>query len=72
MTEDEIIEWYQWLHIPETEQGLGTGAKYGSLVCCSLWGGKKSDITERLNWIQWLDLFESSNINTFCFIGGYV
>ena len=24
----------------------------GSLVCCSSWGSKESDMTERLNWIE--------------------
>ena len=26
----------------------------GCLVCCSLWGHKESDMTERLNWTDWL------------------
>ena len=36
----------QWT---EFEQALGDGEGHGSLVCCSPWGGKESDMTERLN-----------------------
>ena len=31
------------------EQALGDGEGQGSLVCCSPWGHKESDTTERLN-----------------------
>ena len=31
------------------EQALGVGDGQGSLVCCSPWGRKESDTTERLN-----------------------
>ena len=30
----------------EFEQVLGNGKGQGSLVCCSLWGHKESDMTE--------------------------
>ena len=33
----------------EFDQTLGDGEGQGSLVCCSPWGGKESDTTERLN-----------------------
>ena len=33
----------------ECEQTLGVGDGQGSLVCCSPWGCKESDMTERLN-----------------------
>ena len=33
----------------ELEQASGDGDGQGSLVCCSPWGGKESDRTERLN-----------------------
>ena len=32
----------------EFEQALGDGEGQGSLVCCSPWGYKESDATERL------------------------
>ena len=34
----------------EFEQDLGVGDGQGGLVCCSPWGCKESDTTERLNW----------------------
>ena len=33
----------------EFEQALGDGEGQGSLVCCSPWGRKESDMTEQLN-----------------------
>ena len=33
----------------EFEQALGDGEGQGSLVCCSPWGRKDSDMTEQLN-----------------------
>ena len=52
-TEDEMVGWYHWLDGHEFEQALGVGDGQGSLACCSPWGRKESDTTERLNWI-WL------------------
>ena len=34
------------------EQALGGGDGQGSLACCSPWGCKESDTTERLNGIK--------------------
>ena len=31
---------------------LGVGDGQGGLACCSLWGHKESDTTERLNWTE--------------------
>ena len=36
------------------EQAPGAGDGQGSLVCCSPWGRKESDMTEWLIWIDWL------------------
>ena len=36
----------------ESEQTPGDSEGQGSLVCCSLWGHKESDMTERLNWTK--------------------
>ena len=33
----------------EFEQASGVGEGQGSLVCCSPWGHKESDMTEQLN-----------------------
>ena len=53
-TEDEMVGWHHWLDGLEFEQAQGVGDKQGSLVCCSPWGHKESDMTERLNWVHWL------------------
>ena len=49
MTEDEMVRWHHQLNGHEFEQALGVGDEQGSLVCCSPWGHKESDMTERLN-----------------------
>ena len=49
--EDEMVGWHYWLNGLEFEQAPGVGDGQGSLVCCSPWGGKELDMTERLNWI---------------------
>ena len=49
MTEDEIVGWHHRLSSREFEQALGFGDGQGSLACCSPWGCKESDATERLN-----------------------
>ena len=44
-----MVGWHHWLNGHEFEQALGVGGGQGSLVCCSPWGHKESDTTERLN-----------------------
>ena len=48
-TEDEIVGWHHWLNGHEFEQVPGDGEEQGSLACCSPWGHKELDMTERLN-----------------------
>ena len=48
-TEVEMVGWHHRLNGHEFEQGLGDGEGQGSLVCCSPWGRKELDMTERLN-----------------------
>ena len=62
MTEDEMVGWHHLLDRHEFEQALGVGdgqeshgrqptravAVHG-VTCCSPWGRKESDTTERLN-----------------------
>ena len=36
----------------EFEQARRVGDGQGSLACCSPWGHKESDTTERLNWTE--------------------
>ena len=50
MTEDEMVGWQHWLDGHEFEQAPEVGDGQGSLACCSPWGCKESDMTERLNW----------------------
>jgi len=51
-TEDEMVGWHLRLHERKFEQALGVGDGQVSLVCCSPWGCKKWDTTERLNWTE--------------------
>ena len=46
MEEDEMVGWHQQLNGHEFEQAPGVGDGQGSLVCCSSWGHKESDMTE--------------------------
>ena len=45
MTEDEMVGWHHHLNGHESEQAPGGGEGQGSLVCCSPWGHKESDMT---------------------------
>ena len=49
MTEDEMVGWYHQLDGHEFEQAPGDGDGQGSLICCSPWGCKESDMTEQLS-----------------------
>ena len=49
-TEDEMVGWYHRLNGHEFEKSLGVGDGQGGLVCCSPWGHKETDMTERPNW----------------------
>ena len=48
-TEDEMVGWHHRLNGRDSEQALGNGEGQGSLVCCSPWGRKESDMMKRLN-----------------------
>ena len=52
MTEDEMVGWRRWLNGCDFEQTPGAGDAQGSLVYCSPWGCKESDLTEWLNWTE--------------------
>ena len=43
--EDEIAGWHRQCNGHELGQTLGDGEEQGSLVCCSPWGHKESDVT---------------------------
>ena len=44
--------WYHPLDGHEFEQAPGTGDGKVSQECCSPWGRKELDMTERLNWLK--------------------
>ena len=50
--QDEMVGWHHWLNGHEFEPAPAVGDGQGSLVCCSPWGGKESDMTEWLNWTE--------------------
>ena len=54
MTENDMIGWYHQLNWYEPEQAAGDDEGQGSLMCCSPWDCKESDMTEWLNWTDWL------------------
>ena len=51
-TEDEIVGWHHQLSGYQFEHILRVSDGQGSLACCSPWGRKESDMTERLNWTE--------------------
>ena len=61
--------WHHWLNGHESEWTPGVGDGQGGLVCCDSWGGKESDMTERLIWsgtfIDDILLKELSHLNPF-------
>ena len=64
-TENKMVGWHHRLNGHKFEQGPGVGDGQESLACCSPWGRKELDTTERLNWITsyplgWL-LFKSKH-----------
>ena len=48
VTEDEMVGWHHLLNGHEFEQIPGDSEGQGSLVCCSPWGRKQSDMTDWL------------------------
>ena len=44
-----MVGWNHRLNGHQSEQALGVGDGQGMLECCSPWGRKESDGTERLN-----------------------
>ena len=65
-TEDEMVGWHHRLYGYEFEQAPGVGDQQGSLECCCPWGGKESDMIERLNWtekmLEWITSLSFSSV----------
>ena len=51
-TEDDMVGWHHQLNGHEFGWTPGVGDRQGGLACCSSWGRKESDTTERLNWTE--------------------
>ena len=49
-TEDEMVGWHYWLNGYQFEQTLGDSEGQRRLACCSPWGHKELDTTERRQW----------------------
>ena len=49
MMEDEMVGWHYPLSGHEFEEAPGADDGQGSLACCSPWGHKDLNMTERLN-----------------------
>ena len=51
-TEDKMAGWHHRLDAHEFGWTPGVGDGQRGLACCNSWGGKESDTTEWLNWID--------------------
>ena len=66
MTEDEMVGWHHWLNGHGLGWTPGVGDGQGGLVCCSPWGHKWLDMTEQLNWTDWVAMVvQSRTLSTF-------
>ena len=76
MTEDEIVGGHHWLNGRGFGWTPGVGDGQGGLACCSSWGRKESDTTERLNWtdlighlnIFYLKIYSFIDLNISCIV----
>ena len=54
MTQDEMVGCHHWQDGHEFEKAPGVDDGQGSLACYSPWGNKESDMTEWLNYIEYI------------------
>jgi len=54
VTEDEMVGWHHRLNGHGFQWTPWVGDGQGVLVCCSPWGHKEPDMTERLNWTEFI------------------
>ena len=55
-TEDEMVGWHHRVNAHGFGWTPGVGDGQGGLACCSPWGRKELDTTERLSWTESLEL----------------
>ena len=55
---DEMVGWHHWHSGLEQAPGVGDGQ--GSLACCSPWGHKEFDMTDRTGVVTWLNCASGS------------
>ena len=67
VAKDEMVGWYHQLNGHEFEEVLGVGDGQENLACCSPWGCKESDTTERLNLTELIDFSHPPSPNTHSF-----
>ena len=68
-TEDEMVGWHYCLDGHEFEWTPGVGNGQGGLVCCGSWGCKESDMTEQLNWTEYILIGHLIYITKYTLIG---
>ena len=64
MTQDEMAGCHHRLDGNGFGWTPGVGDGQGGLACCSSWGRKESDTTERLNWTPFNQLYEVGTMIT--------
>ena len=64
MTEDEMVGWHHRLDGHGFGWTPGVGDGQGGLECCGSWGHKELDMTEQLNWTEWLYNFVNDTETT--------
>ena len=81
MTQDKMVEWHHRLDGLSKLRELGMDRDgQGSWVCCSLWGRKVLDMTERLNWTEqqkdtiflWNPLYWNITMWAFCWFWRWI
>ena len=68
--QDDMVGWYHRLDGHEFEQALEIGDGWWSLVCCSPWGHKESDMTEQLSMHARVCIYSWLSKEFTCNVGG--
>ena len=66
-----MVGWHHRLDGPEFEQAPGVGIGQESMMCCSRWGHKELDLTERLNIMKIIELLEENLIAILVNLGRF-